>query len=123
MNMSLFQEKLLFQKWKINKLADNNTYLEINLKNLASNLKFLRSKINSNTKLLAVTKANGYGSDSIEVSKFLEKKGPNIDQKQYFSTKIDAIDTEKREESKIISKTPKNTQKKQKTSKNTNAQT
>ncbi|RZP08438.1 MAG: alanine racemase, partial [Flavobacteriales bacterium] len=55
-------------------MADNNTYLEINLKNLASNLNFLRSKINSNTKLLAVTKANGYGSDSIEVSKFLEKK-------------------------------------------------
>ena len=74
MSMSLFQEKLSFQKWKINKLADNNTYLEINLKNLASNLDFLRSKIKSTTKLLAVTKANGYGSDSIEVSKFLENK-------------------------------------------------
>ena len=74
MSMSLFQEKLSFQKWKINKLADNNTYLEINLKNLASNLNFLRSKIKSTTKLLAVTKANGYGSDSIEVSKFLENK-------------------------------------------------
>ena len=55
-------------------MADNNTYLEINLKNLASNLNFLRSKIKSTTKLLAVTKANGYGSDSIEVSKFLENK-------------------------------------------------
>lgn len=74
MNTSLFQGKLSFQKWKINKLADNNTYLEINLKNLSSNLNFLRSKINSTTKLLAVTKANGYGSDSIEVSKFLENK-------------------------------------------------
>ena len=74
MSMSLFQEKLSFQKWKINKLADNNTYLEINLKNLASNLDFLRSKIKSTTKLLAVIKANGYGSDSIEVSKFLDDK-------------------------------------------------
>lgn len=74
MNTSLFQEKLSFQKWKINKLADNNTYLEINLKNLASNLDFLRSKIKSTTKLLAVTKANGYGSDSLEVSKFLDNK-------------------------------------------------
>ena len=55
-------------------MADNNTCLEINLKNLASNLNFLRSKIKSTTKLLAVTKANGYGSDSIEVSKFLENK-------------------------------------------------
>ena len=55
-------------------MADNNTYLEINLKNLASNLDFLRSKIKSTTKLLAVTKANGYGSDSIEVSKFLDDK-------------------------------------------------
>ncbi len=72
--MSLFQEKLSFQKWKTNKLADNNTYLEINLKNLASNLDFIRSKIKSKTKLLAVTKANGYGSDSIEISKFLDNK-------------------------------------------------
>ena len=55
-------------------MAENNTYLEINLKNLASNLDFLRSKIKSTTKLLAVTKANGYGSDSVEVSKFLESK-------------------------------------------------
>ncbi len=55
-------------------MADNNTYLEINLKNLASNLDFIRSKIKSKTKLLAVTKANGYGSDSIEISKFLDNK-------------------------------------------------
>ena len=74
MSMSLFQEKLSFQKWKTNKLVDNNTYLEINFKNLASNLDFIRSKIKSSTKLLAVTKANGYGSDSIEVSKFLDNK-------------------------------------------------
>ena len=31
-------------------------------------------KIKSKTKLLAVTKANGYGSDSIEISKFLDNK-------------------------------------------------
>ena len=46
----------------------------------------------------------------------LLKKRPKIVQNQYFSTKIDAIDAEKREESK---NNIKNTKKHQKTPKNT----
>ncbi|UOB19278.1 alanine racemase [Abyssalbus ytuae] len=51
------------------------TVLEINLKNLKQNLEFLKSKIKPETKFLAVVKAFGYGSDSVEISKYLEKSG------------------------------------------------
>lgn len=52
---------------------NNNTYLKINLKNLVANFLFLKSKISDTTKFLGVVKAFGYGSDSIQIAKCLEK--------------------------------------------------
>ena len=49
------------------------TILEINLKNLKHNFQYLKSKIHSNTKLLAVVKAFAYGSDAIEIAKYLQE--------------------------------------------------
>lgn len=46
--------------------------LEINFKALQQNFEFLKSKTNTGTKILAVVKAYGYGSDAIEVAKFLQ---------------------------------------------------
>lgn len=49
------------------------TWVEINLENLAHNIKQVKQLIKKDTLLTAVVKANGYGHDSIEVSKvFLE---------------------------------------------------
>ena len=53
---------------------NNNTYLKINLKNLVSNFLFLKSKISDTTKFLGVVKAFGYGADSIQIAKCLEKQ-------------------------------------------------
>ncbi len=50
------------------------TVLEINLNAIDFNLNFFRSKLNKSTKILAVVKAFGYGSDAAEVAKFLENK-------------------------------------------------
>lgn len=49
------------------------TILEINLKNLKHNFQYLKSKIQSNTKFLAVVKAFAYGSDAIEIAKYLQE--------------------------------------------------
>jgi len=49
--------------------------LEINLSALAHNYRYIRSKLNPNTKLLGVVKANGYGSESIAIAKKLESLG------------------------------------------------
>jgi len=51
------------------------TTLEINLSALKKNFLFVKSKLTSETLLLAVVKAFGYGSDAIEVAKFLEELG------------------------------------------------
>lgn len=48
------------------------TILEIDLNALESNFRYLASKISSETKILAVVKAYGYGSDSIAIAKELE---------------------------------------------------
>lgn len=48
------------------------TVLEIDLKALKQNFEYLKSKIKPETKFLAVVKAFGYGSDSVEVAKCLE---------------------------------------------------
>lgn len=48
------------------------TILEIDLKALKQNFKFLKSKINPDTKFLAVVKAFAYGSDAVEIAKFLQ---------------------------------------------------
>jgi alanine racemase len=51
------------------------TILEIDLNALEHNYRYLASKLNSGTKILAVVKAFGYGSDSVIVAKELEKLG------------------------------------------------
>lgn len=48
------------------------TILEIDLKALKHNYGFLKSKLNPNTKFLAVVKAFGYGSDAVEIAKYLQ---------------------------------------------------
>jgi len=46
--------------------------LEINFKALRHNFEFIKSKTKTGTKILAVVKAFGYGSDATEVAKFLQ---------------------------------------------------
>jgi len=48
------------------------TVLEIDLKALKHNLEYIKSKINNNTKILAVVKAFGYGSNAVKVAQYLE---------------------------------------------------
>lgn len=56
-------------------MSVKETTVEIKLKNLKKNLDYLKSKINSQTKFMAVVKAFSYGSDSRLVSKELERLG------------------------------------------------
>lgn len=49
------------------------TVLEIDLKALKHNFEYLKSKLNSNTKFLAVVKAFAYGSDAAQVAKYLQE--------------------------------------------------
>lgn len=49
------------------------TVLEIDLNALKHNFKYLKSKINSTTKFLAVVKAFGYGTDACIIANYLEK--------------------------------------------------
>lgn len=51
------------------------TTLEINLPSLKANYHFLRSKLNANTKFMAVVKAYAYGSDASELALYLEELG------------------------------------------------
>ena len=51
------------------------TILEINLTALGNNYRYLKSKLNDNTKFLGVVKAFAYGSDAIVVAKELEVLG------------------------------------------------
>ncbi|WP_397364053.1 alanine racemase [Olleya sp. R77988] len=53
------------------------TILEIDLNALKHNVKHLQSKLSNNTKFLAVVKAFAYGSDAVEVAKYLQNL--NID--------------------------------------------
>jgi len=53
----------------------HETVLEINLDALVHNYKYLRSKTASETKMMAVVKAFGYGSDAVEVAKELQSLG------------------------------------------------
>jgi alanine racemase len=48
------------------------TVLEIDLKALKHNFEYLKSKLKSNTKFLAVVKAFAYGSDAVEIAKYLQ---------------------------------------------------
>ncbi|MFC4722769.1 alanine racemase [Geojedonia litorea] len=51
------------------------TILEIDLKALSHNFNHLKSKLNANTKFLAVVKAYGYGSDACEIALHLQELG------------------------------------------------
>ncbi|MCA0152458.1 alanine racemase [Winogradskyella vincentii] len=51
------------------------TVLEINLGALSHNFNYLKSKLNPNTKFLAVVKAFAYGSDAIRIAEHLEELG------------------------------------------------
>jgi alanine racemase len=53
----------------------NETVLEIDLNALAHNYRYLTSKLNSGTKVMAIVKAFGYGSDAIQVAKELSQLG------------------------------------------------
>ena len=50
------------------------TVLEIDSNAITHNLNYFKQKLHPETKILAVVKAFGYGSDSIQVAKFLEDK-------------------------------------------------
>ncbi|WP_299012738.1 alanine racemase [uncultured Polaribacter sp.] len=50
------------------------TVLEIDGKALEHNLNYFKQKLNPKTKILAVVKAFGYGSDGVKVAQFLEDK-------------------------------------------------
>ena len=50
----------------------SETVLEIDLSALTHNFKYLKSKLQPNTKFLAVVKAFAYGSDSVAIAKHLE---------------------------------------------------
>lgn len=50
------------------------TVLEINLNAIEHNLNVFKSRLLPETKVLAVVKAFGYGSSSVEIAKFLEPK-------------------------------------------------
>jgi alanine racemase len=50
------------------------TVLEIDGNALLHNLNYFKQKLQSQTKILAVVKAFGYGSDGVQVAKFLEDK-------------------------------------------------
>ena len=56
-------------------MSVKETTLEIKLENLKENFKFLKSRVSSSTKFMAVVKAFSYGSDSVIISKELEKIG------------------------------------------------
>ena len=51
------------------------TVLEIDLDALIHNYNYITSKVKNGTKIMAVVKAFGYGSEAIEVAKKLEEKG------------------------------------------------
>lgn len=51
------------------------TVLEIDLKALAHNYRFLKARLNKDTKFLGVVKAFAYGSDSIRIAQKLEALG------------------------------------------------
>ncbi len=56
-------------------MNNNPTVLEIKLSAIEHNLNFFRSRLQHNTKILAVVKASGYGSDGVRVAQYLEQKG------------------------------------------------
>ena len=58
-------------------MNNNPSVIEINLSSVAHNLNFFRDRLNRNTKILAVVKASGYGTEAISLAKTLSKQ--NVD--------------------------------------------
>lgn len=56
-------------------MSHSPTVLEISLSAVEHNLNYFKSKVSAGTKMLAVVKASGYGSDAIAVATMLEEKG------------------------------------------------
>ena len=67
LNDSLFVTRV----YKSSRSKNNYDALEIDLKTLKQNFTFLKSKTTANTKFLAVVKAFAYGSDAVEIAKYL----------------------------------------------------
>jgi len=64
-----------FQLEKISAFLEkksHDTVLEINLKALVDNVKFFKSRLNPGTKMMAMIKANSYGTGSFEIAQTLE---------------------------------------------------
>jgi alanine racemase len=55
-------------------MNNNVTVLEIDGNALLHNLNYFKEKLEPKTKILAVVKAFGYGSDALQIAKFLEDK-------------------------------------------------
>lgn len=55
-------------------MNNSPTVLEINGHALKYNLKYFKSKIDENTKILVVVKAFGYGSDAVEIAKIIQNE-------------------------------------------------
>ena len=68
----MMQKKSTLKKKSLMPKAQE-TILEIDLSALTYNFKYLKSKLQPQTKFLAVVKAFAYGSDSVEIAKHLQK--------------------------------------------------
>ncbi|MFQ5963729.1 MAG: alanine racemase [Candidatus Scalinduaceae bacterium] len=55
-----------------------NTWIEINLDDVAHNLRVIKEKTGNNTKILAIVKADAYGHGIVKVSKVLVKNGVDM---------------------------------------------
>ena len=53
----------------------HETILQVNLNKLADNFNYLKSKLKTNTKIIAVVKAYAYGHGDITIANYLEKLG------------------------------------------------
>lgn len=67
------QKKLHLNLKKVPMAKAQETVLELNLGALTHNFNYLTSKLQPNTKFLAVVKAFAYGSDSVVIAKHLQK--------------------------------------------------
>jgi alanine racemase len=69
------------------------TILEINLNHLEHNYRYLRAKLKTKTKFLAVVKAFGYGSDAAKIAKKLEQLGVDYFAVAYIKEGVQLRDT------------------------------
>ena len=67
--------KSLLQNLKMGMHNTTETVLEINLNHVKHNFEYLKSKLKSSSKFLAVVKAFAYGNDAITIANYLEKIG------------------------------------------------